>query len=64
MLERVCISSNRMKMLKFLWYEKLVEVKIDTPNLHGLVYYGGVFSFSSNAMTLSETNLFLKGGTL
>ncbi|GLT72783.1 hypothetical protein SLA2020_446870 [Shorea laevis] len=63
MLERVYISSHRLKTLNLLECKNLVEVNIDTPNLHIFGYEGDFISFSLNAMALSEANLNVGGGS-
>lgn len=57
MLKMINISSHLMKSLTIINCIRLVEVKIATPNLHRLKYYGGAISFSSNILTLPEINL-------
>jgi hypothetical protein len=46
-----------MKTLNLSRCEKLVEVNINTPNLHSLGYCGGVISFALNVTALLEANL-------
>jgi hypothetical protein len=57
MLERIKISSDRMKSLTIDQCINLVGANIVTPNLHRLDYCGHVISLSSNAFTLSEVSL-------
>jgi hypothetical protein len=57
MLERIKISSDRMKSLIICQCSYLVEVNIVTPNLHRLGYSGDVIPFSPNDFTLLEVSL-------
>ncbi|XP_062157566.1 uncharacterized protein LOC133865219 [Alnus glutinosa] len=57
MLERIKISSDRMKSLTIDQCINLVGANIVTPNLRRLDYCGHVISLSSNAFTLSEVSL-------
>ncbi|KAJ4718652.1 F-box/LRR-repeat protein [Melia azedarach] len=59
-IERMKISSCRLKSLEISVCIKLVEVRFETPNLSRFSYAGDVIiSFSSSAaLTLSETHLF------
>lgn len=56
-IESIQISSLRLKKLIINTCERLVEVKIDAPNLTIFAYAGDLVSFSSSALTLSETDL-------
>ncbi|XP_062158832.1 uncharacterized protein LOC133866329 [Alnus glutinosa] len=57
MLERIKISSDRMKSLIICQCSYLVEVNIVTPNLYRLGYSGDVIPFSPNDFTLLEVSL-------
>lgn len=56
-IESITISSLRLKKLIINTCERLVEVKIDTPNLTIFAYAGDLVSLSSSALILSETEL-------
>jgi hypothetical protein len=56
-LERIKISSDRMKSLTICRCRHLVGVNIVSPNSHTLNYCGDIISLSSNAFTLSEVSL-------
>lgn len=47
--------SPHLKKLDFTSTEKLVELKLNTPNLSMFKTSGSMVSFSSNALALSET---------
>lgn len=54
-LRNVKIISPRLKKLDFTSTEKLVELRLNTPNLSMFKTSGSMVSFSSNALALSET---------
>ncbi|TXG68772.1 hypothetical protein EZV62_003707 [Acer yangbiense] len=56
-LESVKISCTTLKTLRISECSKLVELKIDTPNLSVLHYWGDMISFSSNAFALSDIDI-------
>ncbi|KAJ4718754.1 F-box domain containing protein [Melia azedarach] len=59
-IECMKISSCRLKDLSITICGNLVEVRLETPNLHIFRYVGDVISFSSGSdLTLSETHLCL-----
>ncbi|KAK2657669.1 hypothetical protein Ddye_010721 [Dipteronia dyeriana] len=60
-LKSIKISSSSLKKLKIKKCLEVVKLQIDTPNLSVFSYEGYMFSFSSNAFTLSNINLFLYG---
>lgn len=63
-LESIEISSPCLKGLKIIGCKKLAAVKIETPNLRKFGYNGDIISFSSSALTLLETNLYLYSGNI
>lgn len=56
-LTSVRISSLCLKTLILECCDKLIQVEIETPNLSIFKYHGDLISFSSNALSLSETSL-------
>lgn len=57
-IKSINIFSPRLKILGIHSCDKLDEVKLDTPNLNKFNYKGDLISFSSAALTLSETHLY------
>ena len=56
-LTSVRISSPCLKTLILECCDNLIQVEIETPNLSIFKYHGDLISFSSNALSLSETSL-------
>lgn len=56
-LKSVRISSPCLKTLILECCDNLIQVEIETPNLSIFKYHGDLISFSSNALSLSETSL-------
>ncbi|XP_031269424.1 F-box/LRR-repeat protein 25-like [Pistacia vera] len=61
-LRSIKISSPSLKELVIIGSD-LVEVKLETPNLSIFRFRGLPISFTSNAMALSETDLYISGNT-
>lgn len=57
-IKSINIISPSLKILGIHSCGKLDEVKLDTPNLNKFKYKGDLISFSSAALTLSETHLY------
>ena len=60
-LKSIKISSSSLKKLKIKGCLEVVKLQIDTPNLSVFSFSGCMLSFSSNALALSNINLFLYG---
>ncbi|TXG59255.1 hypothetical protein EZV62_013828 [Acer yangbiense] len=57
-LKSIKISSSSLKKLKIKECPEVVKLQIDTPNLSVFSYSGCMLSFSSNALALSNIDLF------
>lgn len=56
-MKSIRISSPCLKTLILKCCDKLIQLEIETPNLSIFKYHGDLISFSSNALSLSETSL-------